>query len=224
MKNPLLINLNDDQFYELLLDKAICQYHPPINNQVILLLDISHNTRSIYKTLVLTQQANIYKTSKEIQQVFLELQHYHGLSYNNCSEWVQIHSHMKKKIPYIINGCLYFQVKNLATDHTHWIAYHHQIDSLSKDKTDQPIIHFNEVDVLLPITCKTYQQNMKEYDHLIHKSRQFYCNLREYIDRSDCESKEPIYFSPSEDYSLSNFFEIGVKLTIHRLFKLLPPD
>ena len=104
---------------------------PLMTKNVLLLYDLT-SFKTDMKSAVFYKDGRCVLTSRTTRALFSDLETQFGMSYAQSKAITQLLTRISSKVPYAINELLYFEIKDKASSHSHWCAFHHLTQTIQK--------------------------------------------------------------------------------------------
>lgn len=187
---------------------------PEMTRDIVLLYDVSDDSRTDCNSIVVTCSGQWYITRQTTSQLFNLLQENTPISYTLAKEITKKISPIRKKIPYCFDDFLYFPIYTFSVHH-HWCGYHHCIDKQKIGNTlhlyfDQPL------EIVLPYKYSTSMMTTQTFDSLIVSTKNLKLQL--------CKNYPIHPSSTKEQLSITKFCHFFIPIILEYIDKISPDE
>ena len=112
---------------------------PLMTKNVLLLYDLTA-FKTDMKSAVFYKDGRCILTSRTTRALFSDLEMQFGMSYAQSKAITQLLTRISTKVPYAINELLYFEIKDKASSHSHWCAFHHLTQTIQENRQTSLIL------------------------------------------------------------------------------------
>lgn len=131
--------------------------YPLMTKNVLLLYDLT-SFKTDMKSAVFYKDGRCVLTSRTTRALFSDLEMQFGMSYAQSKAITQLLTRISTKVPYAINELLYFEIKDKASSHSHWCAFHHLTQTIQENRQTSLILS-NCLQIILPYCQKTVEHH-----------------------------------------------------------------
>ena len=187
---------------------------PEMTRDIVLLYDVSDDTRTDCNSIIVTCSGQWYLTRKTTSQLFNLLQNNISISYTLSKEITKKLSTIRKKIPYCFDDFLYFPIYT-STPHHHWCGYHHYID---KQKVRDTLhLYFDQsLEIILPYKYSTAMMHTQIFDQLIKSNNEFKIHFY--------KNYPSHHSSTKEELSITEFCHFFIPIILEYIDKVSPDE
>lgn len=197
-----------------LFETCIQHQVPEMTRDIVLLYDVSDDSRTDCNSIIVTCSGQWYITRQTTSQLFDLLQGNTPISYTLSKEITKKYCTIRKKIPYCFDDFLYFPIYTF-TEHHHWCGYHHCID---KQKVGDSLhLYFDQsLEIILPYKYTTSILNTNLFDCLLESNKEF---------KNHFYKKYPIHHSSTrEQLNITLFCYFFIPIILEYIDKVSPDE
>ena len=161
--------------------------YPLMTKNVLLLYDLT-SFKTDMKSAVFYKDGRCVLTSRTTRALFSDLEMQFGMSYAQSKAITQLLTRISTKVPYAINELLYFEIKDKASSHSHWCAFHHLTQTIQENRQTSLILS-NCLQIILPYCQKTVEHQLATYRIIQHAHETVACSIIDNLTHATVETQ-----------------------------------